>query len=85
VNFEKELFNKPHSIEIPFGAVSILSKISLDVFSSQENKTSAYAFRLGEIPSTHRITSKKNRTVVFITKKDLARISRSSTPLNPTP
>ena len=85
VNFEKELFNKPHSIEIPFGSVSILSKISLNVFSSQENKTSAYAFRLGEIPSSHRITSKNNRTVVFITKKDLARISRSSTPQIPAP
>ena len=84
VNFEKELFDKPHSVEIPFGSVSILSKISIDVFSSKENKTSAYAFRLGEIKSSHRITSKNNRTVVFITKKDLARISRSSTPQNPT-
>jgi len=85
VNFERELFNKPHSIEIPFGSVSILSKISLEVYSSSEDKTSTYSFRLGEIPSSHRITSKHNHTIVFITKKDLARISRSSTPQIPTP
>lgn len=85
VNYEKQLYDKPHSIEIPFGSVSILSEISMDVFSKSENKTSGYQFKLGEIPSLHRITSKSNHTVVFITKKDLARISRSSTPQTPAP
>jgi hypothetical protein len=85
VNFEKQLYDKPHSIEIPFGSVSILSEISLDVFSKSENKPTAYNFKLGEIPSIRRITNKNNHTVVFITKKDLARISRSSTPQTPTP
>lgn len=85
VNYEKQLYDKPHSIEIPFGSVSILSDISLDVFSKSENNTSGYHFKLGEIPSLHRITSKSNHTVVFITKKDLAKISRSSTPQTPAP
>ena len=85
VNFEKQLFNKPVSVSIPFGSVSILSLISMDVYSKRENKTSAYTYRLGEIPSNHRFSNKKNRTVVFITKKDLARINRSVTPQTPAP
>jgi hypothetical protein len=80
VNYEKQLFNKPRSAEIPFGNVSILSEISMDVFSKHENKTSSYSYRLGEIPSARRHTSKNNHTLVYVTKKDLARISRSSTP-----
>ena len=85
VNFEKQLYDKPHSIEIPFGEVSILAKISMDVHSKKENNTISYNFLLGEIPSAHRKTNKKNHTIVLITKKDLARISRSSTPQTPTP
>jgi hypothetical protein len=85
VNFEKQLNNKPHAVEIPFGSVSILSKISMDVFSKRENKTSTYNYLLGEIPSIRRKTNKNDHTVVFITKKDLARINRSSTPQTPAP
>ena len=85
VNFEKQLYDKPQSIEIPFGEVSILAKISMDVHSKKENNTISYNFLLGEIPSAHRKTNKKNHTIVLITKKDLARISRSSTPQTPTP
>jgi hypothetical protein len=85
VNFEKQLNNKPHSTEIPFGSVSILSRISMDVYSKRENKTTTYSYRLGEIPSSRRKTIKNDHTVVFITKKDLARISRSSTPQTPAP
>ncbi len=85
VNFEKQLYNKPRAAEIPFGNVSILSEISMDVYSKRENKTKTYQYRLGEIPSHRRHTSKNNRTVVLVTKKDLARISRSSTPQTPTP
>jgi hypothetical protein len=85
VNFEKQLNNKPHSVEIPFGSVSILAHISMDVYSKRENKTTTYNYRLGEIPSARRRTIKNDQTVVFITKKDLERISRSSTPQTPAP
>ena len=85
VNFEKQLYNKPRSVEIPFGNVSILSEISMDVFSKKENKTNSYSYRLGELPSVKRHTNKNNRTLVYVTKKDLTRISRSQTPQTPTP
>ena len=85
VNFEKQLYHKPHSTEIPFGSISILSQVSMDVYSKRENKTITYNYRLGEIPSIRRKTYKNDHTVVFITKKDLARISRSSTPQTPAP
>jgi hypothetical protein len=85
VNFEKHMNNKTRSAEIPFGDVSILAKISMDIYSKRENKTSTYNYRLGEIPSIRRRTNSNNRTVVFITKKDLARINRSSTPQTPAP
>jgi hypothetical protein len=85
VNFEKEFFPKARTAEIPFGNVSILSEISMDVYSKRENKTSTYRFKLGELPSLHRKTNKKNHTLVFISKKDIEKISRSSTPQTPTP
>ena len=85
VNFEKQLFEKPRTTEVPFGSVSILSEIKMDVYSKRENKTTTYQYRLGEIPSSHRLTNKNNHTLVFITKKDLERINRSSTPQTPAP
>lgn len=85
VNFEKQLYDKPHSTDVPFGSVSILSEIKMDVYSKRENKTTAYKYLLGEIPNSHRFTNKNNHTVVFITKKDLERINRSSTPQTPAP
>jgi hypothetical protein len=85
VNFENPCYDKPRSTVIPYGSVSILAELKLDVFSKKENKTSVYRFKLGEIPSYHRIRSKKNQNIVFITKKDLAKISRSQTPQTPTP
>ena len=84
VNFEKQVFDQPHSIEIPFGSVSILSEIQMDIYSKRENKTTAYKYRLGEISSSHRITNKNHHTIVFISKKDLERISHLSTPKIPT-
>jgi len=84
VNFERQLYDKPRVAAIPFGSVSILSQISMDVYSKKEKKNSSYTFRLGEIPSKHRFSSKGNHTIVFITKKDLAKISRSQTPQTPT-
>jgi len=85
VNFEKQLYNRPRTAEIPFGEVSILAEISMDVYSKRENKTSTYNYRLGEIPSIRRRTNRNNQTFVFITKKDLAHINRSSTPQTPAP
>lgn len=85
VNFEKSLFNKPHTVTIPFGSVSILSEVSMEVYSKKDDSATSYRYRLGEIPSARRITNKKNNTLVFITKKDLERINRSSTPQTPTP
>jgi hypothetical protein len=57
----------------------------MDIYSKRENKTTAYKCRLGEIPNSHRFTNKNDHTVVFITKKDLERINRSSTPQTPAP
>jgi hypothetical protein len=85
VNFEKQLYNKPHTVDIPFGSVSILAQISMDVYSKRENNTATYNYRLGEVPAYHRLTNKNNHTLVYITKKDLARINRSSTPQTPAP
>jgi hypothetical protein len=85
VNFEKQFYDKPHSTEIPFGSVSILSEITMDIYSKRENKTTGYKYKLGEIPRSHRLSNRNNHTVVFITKKDLERISRSSTPQTPAP
>lgn len=85
VNFEKQLFNKPRTATIPFGSASILAELKMNVHSKRENKSETYHYRLGEIPSCHRISLKDNHTLVYITRKDLARISRSSTPQTPTP
>jgi hypothetical protein len=85
VNFEKQLYNRPRTADIPFGEASILAEISMDVYSKRENKTSTYNYRLGEIPSIRRRTNRNNHTFVFITKKDLAHINRSSTSQTPTP
>lgn len=85
VNYEKQLNEKVGHVEIPFGSVSLLSQISMDVYSKKDNKTSTYMYRLGQIPQMRRRTNSKEKTVVFITKNDLERISNSSTPQTPTP
>ena len=83
VNFETQLSDKGKSAEIPFGDVSILSEFSMDVSLKNESKTKTYRFKLGEIPDFFRRTNKKNNTIVYIRKKDLTRISNSSTPNTP--
>ena len=83
VNFETQLSNKGKSAEIPFGDVSILSEFSMDVSLKNESKIKTYRFKLGEIPDFFRRTNKKNNTIVYIRKKDLTRISNSSTPNTP--
>lgn len=80
VNFEKQFSSKVRKVDIPFGDVSILSELSLDVFLKDENKAKTFRFKYGEIPNFLRRTNKKNNTVVFIRSKDLKRISNSSTP-----
>ena len=83
VNFEKQFPEKAKSAEIPFGDVSILSEFLMDVTLKNESKSKTYRFKLGEIPNFLRRTNKKNNTIVFIRKKDLTRISNSSTPNTP--
>jgi hypothetical protein len=80
VNFEKQFSSKVRAADIPFGDISILADLTMDVYLKDEVKAKTFRFKYGEIPNFLRRTNKKNNSVVYIRAKDLKRISNSSTP-----
>lgn len=80
VNFEKQFSSKVKKADIPFGDISILAELKMDIYLKDEPKAKTYRLKYGEIPSFLRRTNKKNNSIVFIRAKDLKRISNSSTP-----